>query len=114
MNNYKCKCGNEKDFFIEHNLSQCGLYCGNCGKWQKWLNKDEERLFKHKQNLVEHDSQIRDEVIQKLLNEFCVGCGYLDGTRCSNKTGCPCQIGQSYVVQICNKVLEQLKGEHNE
>lgn len=47
MKNYKCKCGNEKDFFIEHNLSQCGLYCGECGKWQKWLNKDEERLFKH-------------------------------------------------------------------
>lgn len=50
MSEYKCKCGNTSDFFIEHNLSQCGLYCGECGKWIKWLNKDEERLFKHKQN----------------------------------------------------------------
>lgn len=50
MSNYKCKCGNTSDFFIEHNLSQCGMYCSWCGKWIKWLNKDEERLFKHKQN----------------------------------------------------------------
>ena len=67
MNNYKCKCGNEKDFFTEHNLSQCGLYCGECGKWQKWLNKDEERLFKHKQDLADHDKQIRDEVIGEFV-----------------------------------------------
>lgn len=68
MNKYKCKCGNEKDFFIEHNLSQCGLYCGECGKWQKWLNKDEERLFKHKQNLAEHDQQIIENVVDKIYD----------------------------------------------
>lgn len=24
-----------------------GLYCSACGKWQKWLKKDEIRLFNH-------------------------------------------------------------------
>lgn len=67
MINYKCKCGNEKDFFTDHNLSQCGLYCEKCGKWQKWLNKDEERLFKHKQDLATHDKHIRNEVIIETL-----------------------------------------------
>lgn len=70
MNNYKCGCGNENDFFIEHNSSQCGLYCGECGKWQKWMNKDEERLFKHKQELAEHDNQIRNEVISEFRKQL--------------------------------------------
>ena len=48
MNEYKCKCGNSTNFFAERKENQCGLYCGLCGKWQKWLTKDEERLFNHK------------------------------------------------------------------
>lgn len=69
----KCKCGNEKDFFIEHNLSQRGLYCGECGKRQKWLSKDEERLFKRQNETpIIHDTKIRnntlDEVAEKLQN----------------------------------------------
>lgn len=62
MSDFKCKCGNTSDFFIEHNLSQCGLYCGECGKWIKWLNKDEERLFKHKHSNA--------DVIEKELQRF--------------------------------------------
>lgn len=43
-----CKCGSKK-FFIEEHGSQTGLYCTKCGKWQKWLNKDEIRVFKSKE-----------------------------------------------------------------
>ena len=103
MSSYKCKCGNEKGFFIEHNLSQCGLYCGECGKWQKWLNKDEERLFKHKQDLLDHDKQIRDEVIEQCMDvvPFRIDDGdYSDGfNACSKK--------------ILDR-LAQMKGEQNE
>ena len=41
-----CKCGG-KEFFTEEHGNQTGLYCSACGKWQKWLKKDEIRLFKH-------------------------------------------------------------------
>ena len=101
MSNYKCKCGNEKDFFIEHNLSQCGLYCGECGKWQKWLNKDEERLFKHNQVLADHDKQIRDEVIDDIISK--IDDEYYDGG-----------YGDYHEVAMIVRMLEQMKGEQNE
>lgn len=42
----QCKCGS-LDFFIEKQGNNTGLYCSMCGKWQKWMNKDEIRLFEH-------------------------------------------------------------------
>lgn len=42
--NMVCKCGG-KEFFTEEHGNQTGLYCSACGKWQKWLKKDEIRLF---------------------------------------------------------------------
>lgn len=44
--NMVCKCGG-KEFFTEEHGNQTGLYCFACGKWQKWLKKDEIRLFNH-------------------------------------------------------------------
>ncbi len=41
-----CKCGS-KEFFTEEYGNQTGLYCSACGKWQKWLKKNEIRLFNH-------------------------------------------------------------------
>lgn len=41
-----CKCGG-REFFTEEHGNQTGLYCSACGKWQKWLKKDEIRLFNH-------------------------------------------------------------------
>jgi len=34
-----------------------GLYCADCGTWQKWLNKQEYRLFKRFQEVNEHDQR---------------------------------------------------------
>lgn len=46
----KCdRCGSE-NFFIKQSGNQTGLYCSKCGKWQKWLTKDEIRLFNYKQS----------------------------------------------------------------
>lgn len=44
--NMICECGS-KEFFTEKHGNQTGLYCSACGKWQKWLKKDEIRLFNH-------------------------------------------------------------------
>lgn len=41
-----CKCGSKK-FFTEKHVNQTGLYCSACGKWQKWLKKNEIQLFNH-------------------------------------------------------------------
>jgi len=37
------KCGSI-DLFIKSNGSHTGLYCGDCGSWQKWLNKNKKIL----------------------------------------------------------------------
>lgn len=41
-----CKCGSTT-FFTEQHGNNLGLYCSECGKWQKWLTKDEARLYEH-------------------------------------------------------------------
>lgn len=44
----KCdKCNSEK-LFIEIQGTRRGLYCGNCGKWQKWITKQELQIAKFK------------------------------------------------------------------
>lgn len=45
---YKCKCGCT-DMFVQSKGNNIGLYCKSCGKWQKWLNKNEFRVFEHEQ-----------------------------------------------------------------
>lgn len=38
----KCKCGSGNFvIMIKRNSAQKGLYCSDCGKWIKWLGKDE-------------------------------------------------------------------------
>lgn len=46
MKEFNCaKCGSI-DVFIETSGNQTGLYCGDCGKWIKWLSKEDIRLAK--------------------------------------------------------------------
>ena len=35
-----------KTLFIDKRNNHKGLFCGECGKWQKWLGKDEYNLVK--------------------------------------------------------------------
>lgn len=52
MKVFKCpKCGSV-DVFIENSGNQKGLYCGDCGKWIKWVSKDEEKLVVRQENLM--------------------------------------------------------------
>ncbi|MEF9984534.1 MAG: hypothetical protein RR806_08785 [Oscillospiraceae bacterium] len=50
--NYKCKFCDSTKLFIEVKNTSTGLYCSDCGKWQKWLNKDEVRAFNQNQKLT--------------------------------------------------------------
>ena len=67
---HQCKCGSF-DMFTETKGNNVGLYCSMCGKWQKWLNKDEVRLFEHnqvtkKKNLSNKDANEKKDV-EKIL-----------------------------------------------
>lgn len=45
MNEYKCPKCNSTNLFTRKKDTQTGLYCKECGKWIKWLNKEEARVF---------------------------------------------------------------------
>lgn len=42
------KCGSAL-LYTEVKGNNTGLYCSQCGKWQRWLGKDELRAFEHSQ-----------------------------------------------------------------
>ena len=64
MKIFSCsKCGSN-DVFIEKSGNNTGLYCGDCGKWIKWLTKDEVRLAERQMNMM------KDDVIQQLINKI--------------------------------------------
>lgn len=45
MKNFSCpKCGSE-DLFLRKSGNNMGLYCGDCGKWIKWVNKNERTII---------------------------------------------------------------------
>ena len=45
LTEYCNKCGSDK-LFVEIQGNRRGLYCGNCGKWQKWITKQELQIAK--------------------------------------------------------------------
>ena len=42
----KCDKCNSDQLFVEMQGTRKGLYCGNCGKWQKWITKQELQIAK--------------------------------------------------------------------
>ena len=51
INNFVCNKCSGTFTFIKKNNTQTGLYCSKCGKWIKWLGKEELRLFERKLEL---------------------------------------------------------------
>ena len=61
--NYECnRCGSI-DFFTESRGCNIGLYCSMCGKWKKWLGKDEAFLFEHNKT-VKKQKQLEKRIIK--------------------------------------------------
>lgn len=50
------KCGSVS-LHTEAKGNNTGLYCDDCGAWQKWINKDELRAFEYAQ------SQNKEEIV---------------------------------------------------
>ena len=44
---FKCtKCKSERYILKEKGNSMVGVYCADCGKWQRWLSKEEMQQVK--------------------------------------------------------------------
>ena len=41
MNDYICKCGAVNEVELRPKGTATGLYCLKCGKWIKWVTKEE-------------------------------------------------------------------------
>lgn len=67
------KCGS-LDVYTKKNGSATGLYCGDCGKWIKWLNKEDKILFEKQkeenQFLKEVALQSRERTQLEKLEEY--------------------------------------------
>lgn len=47
MKSFECKKCHSDDFYIKEQGTAKGLYCSDCGCWQKWLGKDEHNAYQH-------------------------------------------------------------------
>lgn len=68
MRKYQCtKCSGTK-FFTKKSGNAIGLYCKECGKWIKWLNKKELMLFEQEQlkNQQSEKKYTREEVAEAI------------------------------------------------
>lgn len=79
-----------------------GTHCRHC------IHNAEE----HFEPKINHEQEIRnkaiDEAIKASSNAICVGCGYLDGYKCTYKGG-NCGVSKPMLESVV-KALEQLKG----
>lgn len=62
MKIFECPHCNSKEIFTEDSNGKVGLYCADCGKWIKWLGKDEVRLAKRQESIQ------RETVVQRMAN----------------------------------------------
>ena len=56
----KCK---SRDLFMKKSGNNTGLYCGDCGAWIKWINKNEIRII---QRQIEKSDKELDDLIECL------------------------------------------------
>ena len=68
-NEYKCVCGFE-EFHTKHDTKinngiQTGLYCSGCGRWIKWLGKEEVRLFEKYLEFIKTERMEIEEDIEE-------------------------------------------------
>ena len=64
-----CKyCGRDQ-LFIRPSGNNTGLYCRICGKWLKWMNKNEIRAFNAQNDILESSDAAYNDIVER-LQEF--------------------------------------------
>ena len=106
-----CERCNSKHFFIKENKNQTGVYCSRCGKWQKWLSKEERRIYEHNaEEKVETESCDSKDMITR-LKEF---VEYLDKAIDSEYEKTPLSVEDSIRKNSYCLALERTKNSiHN-
>ena len=64
-----CKYCGRNQLFIRPSGSNTGLYCQTCGKWQKWMNKNEIRAFNAQNDVLESSDTAYNDIVER-LQEF--------------------------------------------
>jgi uncharacterized Zn finger protein len=59
------KCSSKK-LFIQSQGSQTGLYCQSCGKWIKWMSKEEIRIFEYKNSIHDLSNISTEELLKEI------------------------------------------------
>lgn len=77
MNEYKCPKCNSTNLFTQKKDTQTGLYCKECGRWIKWLNKDEARVFETDTNVGNKWISVKDRLPEKSGYYLICRCGDL-------------------------------------
>lgn len=69
--NIECKNCKSKNLFVEIQKDKRGLYCGECGKWQKWLTKEELQICKFNDIKIINKIDTKDiKVTDEKINEL--------------------------------------------
>lgn len=66
MKDYVCKCGATNEVELRPQGSATGLYCKKCGRWLKWVGKDEYWAIKHRFEKNEN-AAVTDELPDELI-----------------------------------------------
>ena len=80
INKTRCRKCNGSAFFMKQHNNNTGLYCGDCGAWQKWLNKDEINAWKHyfeqvdEMRISKEEKEI-DQMVQKYIDKHSKSTG---------------------------------------
>ena len=71
---YKCVCGFEEFHTKQdtklNNGIQTGLYCSGCGRWIKWLGKEEVKLFEKYLEFMKTEKIEEDIEEDEFENQF--------------------------------------------
>lgn len=87
---FKCRKCESENLFTEKSGNNIGLYCSNCGAWQKWLGKDELRVFEHskEENVNSKREKLLTIIDDWYYDNISIGCQkcLVDNNSCpSNK-----------------------------
>lgn len=69
----RCRKCNGVSFFMKPHNNNTGLYCGDCGAWQKWLSNYEINAWQHyfeqlDEMRISKDGEINMPVVQSKAN----------------------------------------------
>lgn len=110
INKTRCRKCNGSAFFMKQHNNNTGLYCGDCGAWQKWLNKDEINAWKHYFEQLDEMRILKEEKeIDKIVQDYINGISKPTGTNFYDNTS---------LIECLNRLVEwinnELEREHKE